>query len=90
MNKITNIIGGVSLVLAGYAFYSAWGSVGTSIKHNSDYALMKGLAIQNLKDVQSAQKEYEKKYDVFAIRGDFYRQATNAQVTASAWSSRNR
>ena len=65
-NKVTNIIGGVSLVLAGYAFYSAWGSVGTSIKHNSDYALMKGLAIQNLKDVQSAQKEYEKKYDVFA------------------------
>jgi len=32
----------------------------------------------------------KKKYNVFAILGDFYRQATNAQVTASAWSSRNR
>ena len=65
-NKITNMIGGVSLVLAAYAFYTALSSVGSSIQHNNDYALMKGLAIQNLKDVQTAQKEYEKKYGVFA------------------------
>ena len=65
-NKITNMIGGVSLVLAAYAFYTALSSVGSSIQHNNDYALMKGLAIRNLKDVQTAQKEYEKKYDVFA------------------------
>ena len=65
-NKITNIIGGVSLVLAAYAFYTALSSVGSSIQHNNDYALMKGLAIRNLKDVQTAQKEYEKKYGVFA------------------------
>ena len=65
-NKITNMIGGVSLVLAAYAFYTALSSVGSSIQHNNDYALMKGLAIRNLKDVQTAQKEYEKKYGVFA------------------------
>ncbi len=65
-NKITNMIGGVSLVLAAYAFYTALSSVGSSIQHNNDYALMKGLAIRNLKDVQVAQKEYEKKYGVFA------------------------
>ena len=60
------MIGGVSLVLAAYAFYTALCSVGSSIQHNNDYALMKGLAIQNLKDIQTAQKEYEKKYGVFA------------------------
>ena len=60
------MIGGVSLVLAAYAFYTALSSVGSSIQHNNDYALMKGLAIRNLKDVQVAQKEYEKKYGVFA------------------------
>ena len=65
-NKITNMIGGVSLVLAAYAFYTALSSVGSSIQHNNDYALMKGLAIRNLKDIQTAQKEYEKKYGVFA------------------------
>lgn len=65
-NKLTNMIGGVSLVLAGIAFYSAYLTVGTSIKHNNDYKLMKGIAIRNLKDVQKAQKEYEKKYHVFA------------------------
>lgn len=65
-NKITNMIGGVSLVLAAYAFYTALSSVGSSIQHNNDYALMKGLAIRNLKDIQVAQKEYEKKYGVFA------------------------
>ena len=65
-NKITNMIGGVSLVLAAYAFYTALSSVGSSIQHNNDYALMKGLAIRNLKDVQTAQKEYQKKYGVFA------------------------
>ena len=65
-NKITNMIGGVSLVLAAYAFYTALSSVGSSIQHNNDYALMKGLAIRNLKDVQTAQKEYQKKYGDFA------------------------
>ena len=33
-NKITNMIGGVSLVLAAYAFYTALSSVGSSIQHN--------------------------------------------------------
>ena len=65
-NKITNMIGGVSLVLAAYAFYTALSSVGSSIQHNNDYALMKGLAIRNLKDIQTAQKEYQKKYGDFA------------------------
>ena len=65
-NKITNIIGGLSLLLSGFAFYTAYNSVGVSIKHNKDYALMKGLSIRNLKDIQTAQKEYQKKYGVFA------------------------
>ena len=65
-NKITNIIGGVSFLLAAFAFYTALSSVGSSIQHNNDYASMKGIAIRNLKDVQTAQKEYEKKYGVYS------------------------
>ena len=39
-NKITNIIGGLSLLLSGFAFYTAYNSVGVSIKHNKDYGLV--------------------------------------------------
>ncbi|MDC1244820.1 hypothetical protein N8Z79_05155 [Crocinitomicaceae bacterium] len=65
-NMLTNIIGGACLVIASYAFYSVMSTVSVSIEHNNNYALMKGLAIRNLKDIKKAQKEYNKKYQSYA------------------------
>ena len=65
-NMLTNIIGGSCLVIACYAFYSVMSTVSVSIEHNNNYALMKGLAIRNLKDIKKAQKEYNKKYQSYA------------------------
>ena len=65
-NMLTNIIGGACLVIASYAFYSVMSTVSLSIEHNNNYALMKGLAIRNLKDIKKAQKEYNKKYQSYA------------------------
>ena len=65
-NMLTNIIGGVCLVIACYAFYSVMSTVSVSIEHNNNYSLMKGLAIRNLKDIKKAQKEYNKKYHSYA------------------------
>lgn len=65
-NMITNIIGGICLVIAGYALYSVVFTVSESIEHNNKYSLMKGLAIRNLKDIKKAQKEYNKKYNSYA------------------------
>ena len=65
-NKITKIIGFLSLSVAGVAIYITVNSVTDTVKHNDDYDFMKGISIRNLRDVQAAQKAYKDKYKVYA------------------------
>jgi hypothetical protein len=64
-NKITNIIGTVSFLLAGTTLYFAVGTVDETVNHQNSYKQMKALSIRNLKDVQTAQKDYKAKYKTY-------------------------
>jgi hypothetical protein len=65
-NKITNIIGLISFVLAGTTLYFALDTVEETVAHQNSYKQMKSLSIRNLKDVQTAQKDYKSKYKTYA------------------------
>ena len=69
-NKITNIIGAISFVLACTTLYFAVDTVDNTVKHQNSYKQMKSLAIRNLKDIQAAQKEYKDKYGTYTANWD--------------------
>ena len=61
-NKITNIIGVISFLLASTTLYFAVNTVDETVEHQNSYKQMKAESIRNLKDVQTAQKDYKSKY----------------------------
>ena len=65
-NKITNIIGVISFLLAGTTLFFAIDTVDATVEHQNSYKQMKALSIRNLKDVQTAQKDYKAKYKTYA------------------------
>ena len=65
-NKITKIIGFLSLSVAGVAIYITINSVTETVKHNDDYDFMKSISIRNLRDIQTTQKAFYKKYGKYA------------------------
>ena len=65
-NKITTIIGFVSLSIAGIVIFVTITSVNDTVKHNDDYKFMKNISIRNLRDVQTTQKAFFNKYGVYA------------------------
>ena len=65
-NKITNIIGVISFLLASTTLYFAVNTVDETVEHQNSYKQMKALSIRNLKDVQTAQKDYKSKYKTYA------------------------
>ncbi len=65
-NKITKIIGFLSLSIAGVVIFITIYSVTKTVTHNVDYKFMKNLSIRNLRDVQTTQKAFFNKYGVYA------------------------
>ncbi len=69
-NKVTKVIGIGSLVLSGIAIYITTKSVSDTVDHNNDYEKIKIISIRNLMDVQTAQRKYHEKYEVYAHNWD--------------------
>ncbi|MDA9207043.1 hypothetical protein N9O41_01800 [Crocinitomicaceae bacterium] len=65
-SKVTKIIGFVSLAMAIVVLGFTFTTVQDTVKHNNDYKACKGLSIRNLRDVQTAQKAYLVKNQVYA------------------------
>ena len=69
-NLITNVVGILSLLLSLATLYFAVSTVDQTIAHQNSYKQMKALSIRNLKDVQTAQKDYKAKYKTYASSWD--------------------
>jgi hypothetical protein len=64
--NMTKIIGFISLGMALVVLGFTYTSISETVEHNNDYKECKGLSIRNLRDVQTAQKAYLSKNNVYA------------------------
>lgn len=64
--KMTKIIGFISLAMALLVLGFTYTSISETVEHNKNYKACKGLSIRNLRDVQTAQKAYLSKNNVYA------------------------
>ena len=64
--NMTKIIGFISLGMALVVLGFTYISISETVEHNNNYKACKGLSIRNLRDVQTAQKAYLSKNNVYA------------------------